>query len=622
MYAELLLQRYAESTPKLLATKSHAAGEDYALSTSHDYLLFVTEIVPEGSTTDALEARAIEWIVGEKSGTFADAVRHCFTKGGKVMVQSFSPEVQGDAPAKLNRNGASIELLWEKLFPNADAEVEALSTKIAHLKNNLPEEVKAGFFSVKALSEEIKQAFILRNQKTELFAALNEVHATLSARQDAMKGEMDAVFAERFAEIEPKVKALCAEVQTVTDGKAYRESLKELQNELRDLEIDRERKAVLFQHIRDTFDQLNERSQSEREAFQAEAEENYQTFSPKLVDALALVQRTEAFMDTREYLKNLQSEIRDAKLSKLHREAFRAQFDEIFTTLNARQDEERSSFLATCEYNFGQLRQQLDEATSQIETVTNYNQVRDVLKGIQAEMREQKLTKDHRDQLWAGLQDAFNALNAKQNAERETFLTAANANYDVLKTKIEEGLRLAQESNDFKGTREYLKTVQSEFWELKLTREQRDELKPKVNDAFVFLNQRADAFYSERQRTWLERLSDKKIRLEQVRVSVEQQLDKDVFFLAQQKEKIENSWEYKDSETVRNAYDAKIKQVEGQIAEKQSRLADIDRELKDIADKLNERTQSASESIATVEEEVPATVETPIESVSVGSDEN
>jgi len=91
-------------------------------------------------------------------------------------------------------------------------------------------------------------------------------------------------------------------------------------------------------------------------------------------------------------------------------------------------------------------------------------------------------------------------------------------------------LNQAEESNEYKETREYLKKIQSEFKGIKLIREQREELYSRLQSAFEILNKRVDEYFLEKKKNWEVRMQYKLTSLStdifQLRESLENDFEK------------------------------------------------------------------------------------------------
>jgi predicted nucleic acid-binding Zn-ribbon protein len=84
---------------------------------------------------------------------------------------------------------------------------------------------------------------------------------------------------------------------------------------------------------------------------------------------------------------------------------------------------------------------------------------------------------------------------------------------------VSHGLQQAQESTEYKETREYLKKIQAEFKGIRMVKEQREELYTRLQSAFETLNIRLDVYFREKQKNWEVRMS---FKLKDLIVNVEE----------------------------------------------------------------------------------------------------
>ena len=131
-----------------------------------------------------------------------------------------------------------------------------------------------------------------------------------------------------------------------------------------------------------------------------------------------------------------------------------------------------------------------------------FNQIRADIKQIQTEIRDSSLLNEHRENLRTILQEAFEIVNHRQDNERNTFDQEAQMNYSRLKSMVNNGMFQAEESNEYKETREYLKKIQAEFKGIKMKKEQREELYSRLQSAFEILNNRVDEYFREKKKNW------------------------------------------------------------------------------------------------------------------------
>jgi septal ring factor EnvC (AmiA/AmiB activator) len=198
----------------------------------------------------------------------------------------------------------------------------------------------------------------------------------------------------------------------------------------------------------------------------------------------------------------LQSEIRNAKLTREVRDELNTRLQDAFTMLHIRQDAVFTEKRQNAENQFQIFESRAKEILKQAKESTDYNKVRCDIKQIQAEIRESALFQEQRESLRNMIQEAFETVNNRQDQERLTFETEAQNNYNRLKKLVDDGLAQANESNEYKETREYLKKIQSEFRGIKLVKEQREVLYSRLQSAFDVLNTRVDIYFREKKKNW------------------------------------------------------------------------------------------------------------------------
>ena len=67
---------------------------------------------------------------------------------------------------------------------------------------------------------------------------------------------------------------------------------------------------------------------------------------------------------------------------------------------------------------------------------------------------------------------------------------------------VEDGLKQAEITHEYKETREYLKKIQTEFKGIRMIHEQREELYSRLQTAFDILSKRLDEFFRTKKKNW------------------------------------------------------------------------------------------------------------------------
>lgn len=222
---------------------------------------------------------------------------------------------------------------------------------------------------------------------------------------------------------------------------------------------------------------------------------NYITLKKKLEDALIRVATSSSFMEAKAALIEVQGDFKGLILDKEDREELWLRLQEAFRKINERMEEESSR-------NYLSLKTLVNDTVNRISGSNDFRNARELLKALQAEIRNVSLLKDQRDELNETIQDAFVELNIRQDEDRELFEREAKANYDHLKILVAQGMTQAEETHQYKETREFLKKIQSGFKGTKLIREQREELYSRLQTAFDILNKRLDEYFRQKKKNW------------------------------------------------------------------------------------------------------------------------
>ena len=111
------------------------------------------------------------------------------------------------------------------------------------------------------------------------------------------------------------------------------------------------------------------------------------------------------------------------------------------------------------------------------------------------------------------------------------FVKQSESNYTRLKKMVEEGLKLAEETHEYKEAREYLKKIQGEFRGIKMVNEQREELYSRLQTAFDILNKRVDDFFRNKKKNWETKMTFTLARFDADIFELEQAVKKEEEFL-------------------------------------------------------------------------------------------
>jgi len=291
-------------------------------------------------------------------------------------------------------------------------------------------------------------------------------------------------------------------VKQTTDLREAKGYLIDAQNHFKGLKLYQGDREQLYERLQQAFAEINKKIEDERLDFENEATQNYFQLKTKVDEAVAIANNPKDFQQAWNFLIEVQSLFKGKKLLHQHRETLYARLQHAFDALKSLKEAEKTLFEKETVQNYTRLKKNIADVIEQIKATESLKLSRELLIKIQSELRETRLRKEQRDELYGIIQQNFEILNQRFNETRQSFEKEACKNYEQLKTLVNNGLTQAQETSQYKETREFLKKIQSEFKGIRLAAEQREELYSRLQTAFDILNQRLDDFFRQKKKNW------------------------------------------------------------------------------------------------------------------------
>ncbi|MCX6306258.1 MAG: hypothetical protein NT040_14940 [Bacteroidetes bacterium] len=233
-----------------------------------------------------------------------------------------------------------------------------------------------------------------------------------------------------------------------------------------------------------------------------EARLNYENLKSILETGLANASQAESLHDAKGHLIDVQNHFKGLRLRREDREELYGRLQEAFANINRKIEEDRLNFENEAFANYADLKPVVADAAGRAVDSEDMKATWDLLLDLQGRIRSSKLLREHRDELYASLQDAFGMIKLRRDEERKVFDQEAQHNYTRLKSLVEKGLKQAEETHEYKETREFLKKIQSEFRGIKMVHDQREELYSRLQTAFDILGKRLDDFFRHKKKNW------------------------------------------------------------------------------------------------------------------------
>lgn len=233
-----------------------------------------------------------------------------------------------------------------------------------------------------------------------------------------------------------------------------------------------------------------------------EALKNYSDLKEKLELALNLVDKTTNLREAKGYLIEAQNLFRGLKLYREDREELYGRLQNAFDDINKQIESERLLFEQETSRNFAALKKRVQEDVEKIIKSDDFHASREMLKELQQEIKNVKLFREQREELFGTVREAFDLINLRQDEERSAYEKESRKNHERLKARVEQGLLQAEGTHEYKETKEFLKKIQSEFKGIRMAKEQREELYNRLQTAFDILNKRLDEFFHTKKKNW------------------------------------------------------------------------------------------------------------------------
>jgi DNA repair exonuclease SbcCD ATPase subunit len=307
----------------------------------------------------------------------------------------------------------------------------------------------------------------------------------------------------------------------------------------------------------------------------------------------------EAFPEAREVLIAAQDKIKEKTktLQKVQKDELfgyiRNTFDKLaekFVEYKRVTDEEAAT-------NYAEIKPKVDAAVefAKNATIQDARDTREKLIETQNIIKEARLKREQKDELFTAVREVFNKVNEMSSEERKKYDEEANKNYNSLLPRIEVIIVDIQNALDFRTSVAELTAVQLELKVAKLKREQLNKLFNKVRYAFDLLSEKRNE-YDKRK------FAEKKVRLtnlveefKQKNAKTNQLLEKDKEILVSQQAKLNNTPE--DNTALRENYTKIINEINVRIADKEKMINKTNDRIKSIEQDI-EKTNEIEANIA------------------------
>ncbi len=322
-----------------------------------------------------------------------------------------------------------VQLAFQRLISRQEKEREAFveeSNRNYHqLKAKISEATiivnySTDWKSTKEMLIELQNQFrglkLLREQRDELYAQLQECFTKVSQMQETEKTHLDKEIALNYVNLKEKIDIALEKVknETLSKNQAW-EILIEVQNDFKGLRLYPQQRDELYRKLQSGFELFKKetteipKKENENIAFQ----NNYIILKEKVDILCHAALNSNELSQIKLALRELQREIKDAPLLSTQRDEFYKRLQESYQIITQRQEGQRTDFEKQARENKIRLQEKLKEGLEKAEKSTEYKETRNFLISIQNDFKYLKLLKDDREQLYIELQKAFQTLNQR-----------------------------------------------------------------------------------------------------------------------------------------------------------------------------------------------------------------
>lgn len=311
------------------------------------------------------------------------------------------------------------------------------------------------------------------------------------------RSEIERELKQNYEEMKERAMELLEEAKKGSIFVQIREHLKDFQEIARKVRMKPEHREEVLSIIQQAFDILWERQQKWRESAQAERERNYELLRKELEELDKLVRTTHDFRNTRMELIKFQDKTKTLPLESSKRSELIAELNNLFNILRARQSEWAAAMELERQRNYEQMKKEVEDCIELAQKTRYFKEAREHFNRIRERLRELPMTREHKDELFSKLREAYAILGERQAEYRRELEKEFNENYQRLSEMVSKGLEMAQTSPSFNEARDYLRQVRDELRNTRMRRDQKDELFDRLRAAFDILWERQKRWQAE-----------------------------------------------------------------------------------------------------------------------------
>ena len=434
---------------------------------------------------------------------------------------------------------------------------------------------------------EFKNIKLKREDREELYGKLQTAFSEINNKIENERLAFENESAKNYLILKPRIED--AEF-LANHPKDYRESFEfliEVQNQFKSLKLQREQRELLYARLQKAFETLKSNQPIYKKPENIEIDANYDDIHQKVENVCKNIEITEDYYDAKEQLIEVQSELRATTISREIKDELFEKIQKSFIIINQRREDDIKNIEEESSTHFNNFRDEIIEIDELLKTEKEYKTYKEKLKSIQFELRDLKLTKEHRKELFDLIQLNFEKIIDLQDKEKGYFHKESQENYKSLKELVEKGYKQAETTHEYKDTREFLKKIQSEFKGIKLKSEEREELYSKLQRAFEILNTRVDEYFHTKKKNWEVRMQYKISEMITEIENLEDEIEDEEESLLELEDQLDIIISSGKQTIAKEGLMARIASSKVSIQKKNEKIIELDNELEKLEERVN-----------------------------------
>lgn len=434
----------------------------------------------------------------------------------------------------------------------------------------------------------LKSTTLSRDEKNKLFGMLQDEFEAVNRKIAEEREQFENEAALNYFHLKRLVEEALMKVRNIVDFEDVWSFLLDVQSQFKGIRLRPEQRESLYASLQEAFDIAKASRRLETEPESSKNNYTFEQFFERFAAFDTALNNPDDIAVMKQQLSALRTDLRNSVIAKAQKDELFDWVNRLSARLNQYIEEQQIVRQLASQQLRDEIVQQLEMLELPVMESDDFVNIREQLKLLQEKSRSEAILRDDRLFLQERINQLFQILNSRQFAEKETFLKEAEENCKRLSQLLQKALKQARESDKFTETREFLKSIQSEFKGIKLLKEDRVLLYDQLQQAFQILNARIDEYFKTKKKNWVIRME---FRISELFTSAEilkESLQKDIdelSLLETQLDVLRSAG--RDAASIK-ALQVRIASVQNTIERKQAEIRQIEDEMHDLKKRLDE----------------------------------